>query len=217
MPAILPLGYHGPLVVALDSNILIDLREHGNAVLNDEPPNDGVTHEEELLALGTLIDIWLLRDIRFIVTPRSRTDAKRFTDRFLATRGPAIEALAESLAFQYGDWTVPVPSDLDDLDMCGSVDGLPEGPDRELIGEAQSVGAHVFLTRDRAVLDRAVVSGRQLVIMAPTALADEMVHTDVQLFAGGICQSEACPYRSLSVPGPDLGKWNGLLSIFEVE
>lgn len=217
VPAILPPGYHGPLVVALDSNILIDLREHGNELLNGEASNDGLAYEDELLALGTLIDIWLLRDIRFIVTPRSRTDAKRLTDRFLATRGPAIDALAESLAFQYGDWTVPVPSDFDELDVRGSVDGLPDGADRELVGEAQAVGAHVFLTRDREILDRAVIRGQPLAIMAPAALADEMVRAGVELFAGGICHSEACPYRGLSVPAPDTGKWNGLLSIFEGE
>lgn len=216
MPAVLPRGYHGPLVVALDSNVLIDLREHGSALINGEALDVGEAYGEDLLALGRLIDIWLLRDIRFIVTPRSRTDAKRVTDRF-ARHGPAIEALAESLAFQYGDWTVPVPSDLEDLNADGDVNGLPEGADRELVAEAQAVGAHVFLTRDRTVLDRAVVNGRRLAIMAPTALADEMVHAGVQLFAGGICQSEACPYRSLSVPGPDIGKWNGLLSIFEDE
>ena len=30
LPGLLPEGYHGPLVVALDSNALIDLQHHGN-------------------------------------------------------------------------------------------------------------------------------------------------------------------------------------------
>ena len=217
MPAVLPQGYHGPLVVALDSNILIDLQEHGKTLLDGAAPDVGEDYREELMALGSLIEIWLLRDIRFIVTPRSRTDARRVTHRFLASRGPAIDALAESLAFQYGDWTVAVPSNLRDLRPYEKVDGLPEGADRELVGEAQSVGAHVFLTRDQAILDRAVVTRRRLAIMAPTSLADEMARAGVQLFGGGLCQSDVCPYRSSDVPGPDIGKWSGLLSIFEEE
>jgi hypothetical protein len=38
LPRLLPRGYHGPLVVALDSNALIDLQQYGNLLLNDELP-----------------------------------------------------------------------------------------------------------------------------------------------------------------------------------
>jgi len=214
LPEVLPYGFHGPLIVALDSNILIDLQEHGRALLDGQVPDAAGEYAKELLALGSLIDIWMIRDIRFVVTPRSRTDAKRFTTRFSAGRALAIDALAESLAFQYGDWIVAAPSDLDGLPSGGRVAGLPEGADRDLVAEAQSVGAHVFLTRDRGILDRAVVKGAGLAIMSPISLMMQMDRAGVQLIAGGVCGQKACPYWGLSTLG-DIGKWNGLLSLFE--
>ncbi|QGN34467.1 hypothetical protein [Microlunatus sp. Gsoil 973] len=214
VPALLPPGYHGPLVVALDSNVLIDLQQHGAELINAadlEVPED---YKGELLALGAIVDIWMLRDIRFIVTPRSRTDAKRLSERFLATRGPAVDALAQSLAFQCGDWSVPAPSE-GSLPALGSVTGIPDGADRDLLLEAQAAGAHVFLTRDEQVITAASVEGPVLRILRPTGLADELVLGGVQLFAGGQCLAEDCPYAAFSIPAPDLGKWSGLLSIFE--
>jgi hypothetical protein len=217
VPAILPAGYHGPLVVALDSSILIDLQEHGRALVDGEAPYGDAEYQEELGALGLLIDMWLLRDIRFIATPRSRTDAKRMTERFIATRGPAIDALAESLAFQYGDRTVAVPSDFEDLFPRGEIRGLPDSADRDLVAEAQSVGAHVFLTRDHAILDKAVVTGAGLAIMAPTSLAGALTHAGIDIFRGGLCEGHGCPFSTFDVPGPDMGKWSGLFSLFEAD
>ena len=214
VPALLPPGYHGPLVVALDSNVLIDLQQHGAELLNAEDLGVPEDYEEELLALGSIVDIWMLRDIRFIVTPRSRTDAKRLSERFLATRGPAVDALARSLAFQYGDWSVLAPSETSPPAL-GSVTGIPDGADRDLLLEAQAVGAHVFLTRDEQLLTAASVEGPVLRILRPTDLADELVLGGVQLFAGGQCRAEDCPYAAFSIPAPDLGKWDGLLSLFE--
>lgn len=214
VPALLPPGYHGPLVVALDSNVLIDLQEHGAELLNAEEIGVPAAYEEELLALGSIVDIWMLRDIRFIVTPRSRTDAKRLSERFLATREPAVDALAQSLAFQYGDWTASAPSE-SSLLALGSVTGIPGGADRDLLLEAQAVGAHVFLTRDEQVLTAASVEGPVLRILRPTDLADELILGGVELFAGGQCLAEDCPYAAFSLPAPDLGKWGGLLSLFE--
>lgn len=214
VPELLPAGHHGPLVVALDSNVLIDLQQHGAKLLDDEDLRVDECYEEQLLALGAIVDIWMLRDIRFIVTPRSHTDARRLSERFLATRGPAIDALAASLAFQYGDWSVPAPSDRE-VAPVGSVTGIPAGADLDLLLEAQSIGAHVFLTRDEQVLNSAVLTGPVLRIMRPTELADELVLNGVRVFDGGLCLADDCPYATCTVPAPDLGKWGGVLSLFE--
>ncbi len=214
VPELLPIGYHGPLVVAFDSNVLIDLQEYGGSLLNGEDLGVDEGYEEQLLALGSILDVWMLRDIRFIVTPRSRTDAKRLSKRFLATRGPAIDALAESLAFQYGDWSVAAPSDRK-VAPIGSVTGIPDGADLDLLLEAQSVGAHAFLTRDEKVLTSAVLTGPALRILRPTEVADELVLSGSKLLEGGLCLTEHCPYREFSLPLPDLGKWRGVMSLFE--
>src|SRR5690606_25302559 len=39
LPDLLPEGHHGPLVLALDSSILIDLQDHGNAFFNSDHPD----------------------------------------------------------------------------------------------------------------------------------------------------------------------------------
>ena len=59
------------------------------------------------------------------------------------------------------------------------------------------------------------LTGPVLRILRPTDLADELVLGGVQLFAGGQCLAEDCPYAAFSIPAPDLGKWGGLLSLFE--
>jgi hypothetical protein len=217
LPGLLMPGYHGPLVIALDSDALIDLQQHGNALMNDNPLPDRVAADEayaaELFGLTDLLNLWLLRDIRFVVTPRSKTDAKKVTERFLERRLPAIDALADSLAFQISNWTTPAPSHGATPAPVGVETGLSDGADRELLLEAQAVGAHVFLTRDQLVLQRAVLSGPAMAVTSPRALANELITAGVQPFCGGTCGADGCPYDDWPYLAPDTGKWRGLLSV----
>lgn len=212
LPSVLPGGYHGPLVIALDSNVLIDLQEHGNILLNGEEPG-GVDpiYADELDALATILDRWMLHDIRFIVTPRSLTDAKRISQKFLENRHPAVEAIARSLAYQLADWTYVAPS-YQSLRMIGMERGLPDGADRDLVLEAQAAGAHVFLTRDRLVLEKAALTGPKIAIVPPTWLADELTIAGVGPYGGSTCGENTCVYEG-SLPAPDIGKWGSLLSV----
>lgn len=217
LPGLLPRGYHGPLVVALDSNALIDPQQDGNLLLNGNLPDVDVTYAEDLAGLTDLLNLWLLRDIRFVVTSRSLTDARKVTRRFLDRRLPAVEAIANSLAVQDGDWTATAPSQGETPAPVGDEMGLPDGADRDLVLEAQAVGAHAFLTRDRLVLERVSLSGPAMAVVAPRALAVELIGAGVQPFFGGTCGAEDCPYADWPFPAPDMGKWGGLLSIFEEE
>lgn len=217
LPTLLPAGHHGPLVVALDSNILVDLQQHGAALMNDEPLPEGVAddgdYSGQLYALADLVNLWMMRDIRFIVTPRSKTDAKKVTPEFLARRLPAIDALADSLAFQLGDWVSLAPSERTAVHAVGEETGLPDGADRDLVLEAQAIGAHVFLTRDRRVLERTALTGRPMALLSPRTLAGEFAAIDGLPLFGGVCAGVQCPYREWPYLGPDIGKWQGLLSI----
>lgn len=220
LPGLLPSGYHGPLVIALDSNVLIDLQVHGAVLLNDGLLPSSVEADRgyagDLSGLADLLNLWLLRDVRFVVTPRSKTDARRgVTSAFLDRRLPSVDALADSLAFQFGDWNAPVPSDGEAPAAVGVEIGLPPGADRDLVLEAQAIGAHVFLTRDRLVLDRTSLAGPAMALLPPQVLANELVAAGVQPFLGGTCGVAGCPYGDWSTPAPDMGKWGGLLSIFE--
>lgn len=215
LPGLLPPGYHGPLVVALDSNVLVDFQQHGEMLLNGELPAVDDDYAADLTGLTDLLNLWLLRDIRFVVTPRSKTDAKRVNQRFLDRRLPAIDAISGSLAFQFGDWNALAPSHADSPAPVGGETGLPHGPDRDLVLEAQAVGAHVFLTRDRLVLERVTLSGPAMAVIPPRALAEALFEAGVRPIFGGTCGGHGCPYNGWEFPAPDMGKWGGLLSIFE--
>lgn len=215
IPDLLPWGYHGPLVVALDSNILIDLQQYGGALLNDELPTVDKAYRADLAGLADLLNLWLLRDIRFVVTPRSLTDARRVTDRFLDRQTRAVDAIAQSLAFQLGDWSELPPSHGHSPRLLGDETNLPYGADRDLILEAQAVGAHIFMTRDRRVLRRVSLSGPVLKVIPPSELADILVQAGCRPITGGTCGSDECPYDNWMMPAPDVGKWGPLLSLFE--
>ncbi len=214
LPRLLPPGYHGPLVVALDSNILIDLQQHGNLLLDDLLPDVDDGYAADLAGLADLLHLWLLRDIRLVVTPRSLTDAKKITPKFLDRRLPLVEALADSLAFQLGDWRATFPAFAERLALTGTETGLADCADQELVLEAQAVAAHVFLTRDRLLLERTTLSGPAMAVAPPKVLAHELVAAGIQPFGGCTCGAEECPYEEWSMPACDLGKWSGLLSIF---
>lgn len=214
LPDLLSPSYHGPLVVALDSSILIDLQQHGSAVLGGEEDVEEPKYAKQLASLGWLIDIWLIRDIRFIVTPRSYTDAKKVTERFTSRRTPTVQALAESLAFQMGDWQVPAPSEWRDLQTERKVHGLPNNADRDLVEEALAVGAHVFLTRDDGLVANVSIPDGKLRVCMPADLEEQLGRANVGHFAGGLCREPGCPYPEFP-PAPDMGKWAGLLSIFD--
>lgn len=218
VPRLLPTNYHGPLVVALDSNILIDLQQHGSALFDDN--EDLGAHDPEyraeLFALNYLVNIWLMRDIRFIVTPRSYTDAKRPTHRFLSRRVPTIEALADSLAFQYEDWNLAAPSETEVRIDADREIGLGDSADRDLVLEAESVGAHVFLTRDVRLRKNVRTDTSELRVLSPTGLETGLMDGHVSLpWGGSLCSQNRCPYLSVDVPGPDMGKWSAFFGIFE--
>lgn len=215
LDSLLPTTYHGPLVVALDSSILIDLQQRGTEMFDGVVDVSEPKYAEELDSLGQLIDLWLLRDIRLIVAPRSCTDAKRITARFTSSRGPTIRALAESLAYQYGDWTEPAPSEGEGAMSSYGVRGLPNGADKDLVAEAVAIRAHVFLTRDDALIANVQVPELGPWVCSPSALMRELQNSSITHLSGGLCHGSSCPYAAFSVPGPDLGKWTGLLSIFE--
>lgn len=212
----LPTDYHGPLVMSLDSNILIDLREYGAVLLDgDHVPDHDQGYLRDLTGLGEILNVWLGRDIRFVVTPRSLTDARKCTERFRNSQAPAVDALAEALVFQTEGWNESAPWVAPPSPLVGDETGLPAGADRDLVLEAQAMGAHVFLTRDKRVLRRAQLSGPQLAIMSPAEFAGVLRNNDVNVYRGGTCGSQSCPYGRWSLPFPDTGKWSPLLSLFD--
>lgn len=143
-------------------------------------------YADELAALSDLLHIWLLHDVRFIVTPRSLTDAKKPNANFSARRGPSVQALADALAYQCGDWTVEPPSTVE-KPRLGQESGLADSADRDLVLEAQAAAAHVFLTRDAALIDGVKLSCPQVRVTRPSALAGLLVQAGVVTVGGETC------------------------------
>lgn len=210
LPSLLHGTYHGPLVVAVDSSVLVDLQMHGVEVLEQDVRVAESKYRAELEALGWILDLWLLRDIRFVVPPRAKSDAR--TGHVPTSREPAIDAIEQSLAFQLDfpeKWPEPAS-----LEPGIEVLGLPAGGDLDLVQEALGLRASVFLTRDYTVIRRADIKGAAMRVISPKTLAAELRRAGVSHFTGGICRAPGCPYLTTRIPGPDLGKWSGLLSHF---
>lgn len=90
----------GPLVVAWDTDILLDYLEHGRALWGDEGLKvEGTAYREELETLGGLVDLYFVADIRFVVTPRNVSDARReLAEDRVRVRTRASRELTKALA-----------------------------------------------------------------------------------------------------------------------
>lgn len=147
----------GALHIAWDTNLLIDYFEHGRALWEGEslPELLPGEHGEQLEALQIIVTLWVLRDIRFHILPRTITDSKR-KDLSPERREQRLTAWREFCAAvsivadedEYRGETLILPrSELD-----RALAGVPAGNDRELVAAAVRMKVHVFLTRDRGIL-----------------------------------------------------------------
>jgi hypothetical protein len=77
------IGY-GPLRMAWDTNILIDYAQFGDLMWEEDhefnPPTSEPRYRGELVALNTIIQLWMMRDIRVRAPERQIEDAQRELD-----------------------------------------------------------------------------------------------------------------------------------------
>lgn len=174
----------GPLYVAWDTNLLLDYFKFGAKLWHGSSVADvgGTTYDDELEGLQLLIALWVLRDIRFMVLPRSIQDAKvALSQDRRHNRQHAFREFvrAMQLVGDYGgDAEVPSRDGLlvlPDSELERVKNRLPRGDDRELVVGAVRAGAHVFLTRDKGILKRK--SGFRpfgLLIASPQDMIEEL-------------------------------------------
>jgi len=169
----------GPLDIVWDTNVLVDSVEYGAAMWDNE--DLGISDEEyasEVEGISILIQLWILRDIRFHVLPEVVDDAKKtLTERRLNARARAVVEFARALDFGPSpeEDELAGPSLIDEAATDALCASLPAGMDRVLVRRALDLRAHVFMTRDRAVLrarDRFASSG--LLIASPMDLVVEL-------------------------------------------
>ncbi len=209
---------HGPLLVGLDTNVLIDLAEHGEAAFDKSELPESVRepHVSELASLAALIELWLVRDIRFIPLNRSLTDTGRgiSADR-MARRVATMQSLSESLAHLSGEWALDdlAPMDEAHVQLARYIDPalIPGVADRELVQESCRLGLDVFLTRDVRVVKASGLPQGWPTIESPKSLVARLTALGVEGFRGGMLNHPNCAYASIHL-FPSMDKWAGLLS-----
>lgn len=219
---------HRPLVVVWDSNVVIYFLKYGRQIVDGEEI-DGVDDglNDELTALGVLLNWWFVRDIRFVVVPALTDDEKRpasSTDR--SRRHDAIDAIADALTFQTERWGQPdlralLRAEVDRLHQLLSdpmKDLLAAFParirDGEIMRDAVLCGADVLLTCDRKFIRRGSTMLTSMTkVMSPTDLMDRLLAFGMhQFWSGGILDHPDCPFASAEVIAGDLGKISLLLA-----
>ncbi|MBL8776008.1 MAG: hypothetical protein JNK12_08760 [Acidimicrobiales bacterium] len=201
----------GPLLVALDTNILIYLAKYGEDIFEGvEPAGLEPQLSEQLAALGAILNIWMMSDIRLYVSPHAVEAGEPERDRELEAQ---VDNLAEAL-WHIETWIEQAPSPapvarsdqrrMQEPRSLGDV--VPErkrgrpNPDYLLVADAIDRGCHVFLTNDvRDLVRRSpALAHWGILAMQPTQLLDELVAIPLSL--GGLD-------RLL----PDTHKWSYLL------
>lgn len=211
LPHLLPPGHHGPLVLALDTNVLLDLQLHGGALVNNTKPVTGdPAHATQLAGLADVLSLWMLRDIRFVVTASALEEAAETTAPAGVARLPSVTAVAEGVAHRLD----PPPRG------TSSKGGLRTSPggrrdQEQRRGEAEALGAHVLLCSRQAPYLRAVKEGPSVKVMTTAELAAYLSDADVQPLWGGVCGHAGCPYGDGCPPAPDTAKWGRLLRLFQ--
>lgn len=206
----------GPLLIALDSNIIFDLEGYGTAIIDGhEIPGIDARLRAELDALGQILELWFLRDVRFIVVPRTRLDFhKQPSPERLASRERTFQRIESSLTFQAEDWGAeqlrfppgsPTTPDADDMfRRVSPLDGL-------MLRSAWEAGVDVFMTRDKRILSAAGRAPEAFpVLLSPTALVARLVSMGSDPLTLGTVDHRGCRWAA-GVPFGDSGKWGPLL------
>ena len=215
----------GPLVVALDTAILISLREELSAVEEGAGLVFGPLwsdRHEAVDSLRDLVQLWWWRDVRFWVSGIHLADARRPLSR---ERGRAREAAVRELERDFlerGGFDVLLVQGVEVVDKPCALhsaawarEGAPGREtsgrqprglrDRQLVAAAQSAGCHVFLTSDKGILKcRDAYSRKGLAILSPAGLMARLED------AGELGDTPG----SMEAPSPDLSAIGRLYGAF---
>jgi hypothetical protein len=172
----------GPLRMAWDTNILIDWSQFGARLLRDDvpgPPEVDLNHGDDLAALAFLMNgPMLTRDVRLVALSaqlrdfRHRAPSDRIEWRTMQLS--EIRAAWQCLAFD------EPPLAKKHAALAGwQAPWISQRLDRKLVEEAIICGCHVFLTRDRDILDHAnQLSTLGLSVSTPAELSIEFLSSD---------------------------------------
>lgn len=162
----------GPLRIAWDTNIIVDYAEFGDVLWEDDEIDSKITgqYRKDLEALGNVMHLWMMRDIRVKAPLRQIDDAKRALDEDRwSLRHTQLQEFLSALACIGLDQKI--------FSDVASFETLPDEAtndewDESLVAEAVETGCHVFLTRDRRLQRRLqqVAHDSSVIIMSPSEL-----------------------------------------------
>jgi len=200
----------GPLIITLDTNLLIHLAQNVDQVAGSFGIEERFQRElwdDPVPALHDLFALWFWRDVRFYLPPVQLDDGQLDAHR-LRERRSVLEAFAQDFWERGGTSRATTYDDHDDATFDDESllpradqaplwppfrDSLPRGMDGVLIEEARKAAAHVFVTEDRRVLRKAASISPVIRILRPGAVLTELQATGELHFN-----------RSASLPVPDL-------------
>ncbi|WP_449407120.1 hypothetical protein [Microbacterium maritypicum] len=211
----------GPLLIALDSNIIFDLEDHGAAILDgEEIIGVDAKLQAQLGALGQILELWLLRDIRFIVVPRTRLDYRKEPSvERVASRERTFRRIEAAVTFQADDWgdehrrflgERPATAAVEEaIARVSILDGL-------MLRSAWDAGVDVFLTRDDTVLAAVADSPPSFpLVLDPAGLMGHLSSMGSNAFDLGTVEHAGCRW-AVGVPFGDSGKWVPLFEALSV-
>lgn len=181
------LGRHGvgPLYVAWDTNILLDYFEHGANLWADTelPETIPEDHHSELECLQLVFALWVIRDVRIVVLNECIDDAKKqLREEQRSARVNAFEEFSHALRLTPDGSEDQISRAgllaLPDSAFNDALASVPRGLDQRMVSAAYRSGAHVFLTRDKGVLQaRARFRPLGLLITSPGDLFQGLLET----------------------------------------
>jgi hypothetical protein len=136
---------HGPLLVACDTNIIIDLAEHAESIWEGTEAVAPGAYGEEVAALGALMHFWIGRDIRLVVDESQIADAKKaMTPQRAALRERQVSEIVAALTCTEDRPDVVVEPPV--------LEAIGDAGDRAVARAALARGCHVLLTNDADLL-----------------------------------------------------------------
>jgi len=170
-------GGYGPLVIGLDTNILVDVAEFGPHLANNVTPPVGSDYQAELEALDILLGLVAVRDIVFYVSP-AQEDELRHCRRSREDRTRRLYVMSEllSAAIDYSSGFEGRARTHTSNRARITLPFIRPLRDRLFVEDALANGCHVFLTRDAHDVSRHDSRLRTLGMraMRPTELLHEL-------------------------------------------
>ena len=201
--------------------MIFDLEKQGSALINlgNELADAVQTHRPDLLSIGSLMEAWFWRDLRFVLLPSTWTDyGRRPSTERMTQRSTLFRAIEDALSYQLQDWGseherfewLRPPDSL----AREVIDRVPDHLDRAMLDAAWCAGVDVFVTSDRKLRQQVIdVPSDFPNVWSPSELEARMpVQASGRYWESGTIEHDGCQWAGGMLMG-DLGRMSRLLEV----